>query len=287
MAISSGSVVYGADYNKVQTQISQILGTGTGAPDQTYGYGKTTQSDPVAAGQPITRAQWNALATDVNTIYTHQTGTNYPNYSPVDNGLVSAVNYNLLNNTVASLVATRMTVSATQLTTSQLATSVYGAAWGAGNQGIENTLTITFASTDAMKYFFNTGCSLRIQGTGPNQSGSQQDSSWQTTLTGFNYTLGYSQFSALTGNPAVIQTLNIVANPYYSNSYIRLTGSVSGATITFVIRFYDAIPTNFRPTWGGSDSVSDGAGFILYQTASILGSTSVPIGSTPGNWSLI
>lgn len=286
MAIASGSVIYGSDYNAIQTQVTQVLGSGTGAPNSTYGYGKTPQSSLVAAGQLITQAQWNALAADVNAVYTHQYGTNYPNYSATVSGALSATNYNLLNNTMTALVPTRMTVATNQLTTSTQTTSTYGGAWGSGNQGIQNTLTVTFASTDAMKYFFNTGCSLRIQGTGPNQSGSQQDSSWQSALNNFNYTLAYTQFVALTGTLAVIQTLNNVASPY-NNSYIQLFGSVSGATITFVIRYYDAVPTNFDPTWGGPDSVSAGAGFILYRSASVLGSTSVPTSSVAGSWSLV
>jgi hypothetical protein len=286
MAIASGSVIYGSDYNAVQTQVTQILGSGAGAPNSTYGYGKTPQSSLVAAGQLINQAQWTALAADVNAVYTHQYGTSYPNYAATVSGALSATNYNLLNNTMTALVPTRMTVATNQLTTSTRTTSTYGASWGSGNQGIQNSLTVTFASTDTMKYFFNSGCSLRIQGTGPNQSGSQQDSSWQSALNNFNYTLGYTQFAALTGTPAVIQTLNNVASPY-NNSYIQLFGSVAGAAITFVIRFYDAVPTNFDPTWGGPDSVSAGAGFILYQSASVLGSTSAPTGAAAGTWSLV
>jgi hypothetical protein len=68
MAVGSRATT--ADYNNVQTSISNILGVGTG----TSGYGQTLASAQVSPGAVITAAQWNNLRSDLARARMHQTG---------------------------------------------------------------------------------------------------------------------------------------------------------------------------------------------------------------------
>lgn len=277
---SVGSVIYGSDYNAIQSLVQSVLGTGApngpGTASPTYGYNQTLQSAPVNAGQLITAAQWNLLVADVNSIYQHQNNTSYPGYKTYSAAtLITAADYTLLYNTMSNLVSSRTTVNAAQLSATTLGTSTTATSWGAGNSGITNSSSVSFASAAAMQYFFNQGGSLRLQGIGPNLN-TLQDTDWQAALAGFNYTLSLTQFTTLTGTPTVILTLNNVPSPY-NNSYIQLTGSVSGGTITFVVKLQDAVPTNFDPDWGGPDSVSAGAGYTIYASTSV----SAVVGTPP------
>ena len=173
--VSPGSVIYGSDYNTIQALVTQVLGTGspygpgTGTP--TYGYNQTPQSSLVSVGQVITGAQWQLLAADVNTIYTHQTGSAWPGYanqiSNQSSGrVITAADYNSVFNAMTPLVGTRANVATGQLATTSLASSTYAGlgGWGNADTGIQNTGSITFASATALQYFFNQGGKINIAG---------------------------------------------------------------------------------------------------------------------------
>ena len=109
---SSGSTLYGSDYNTVQTLVTEVLGSGlpygpTGSGDVTYGYNQTPSSSLVSAGSLVTAAQWNALANDINTCYQHQNNTNFSGYGApyVNSGsVITAAKYNTLFTTMTGCV---------------------------------------------------------------------------------------------------------------------------------------------------------------------------------------
>jgi hypothetical protein len=298
MTVASGGTVYGSDFNVIQNLVVEVLGSGlpygpTGSGDVTYGYGQTLQSSQVSAGSLITAAQWNALANDVNIAYTHQNGSSFSGYTNpiVSTGtVVTSAMYNQLYNTMSALVSSRQTVAAAQLATSSAGSATYGSQWGNGssNQGITHSGSMTFASANALQYFWNTGGSISFQGVGPNQSGSTQDADWQAALTAFNYTLNYSNVWG--GSNAVIQTFQTQPSPY-NNSYIQLSGYISGGVINWTVHYEDAVPTNWNSTWSPStaNKVSPGAGYTVYVSEAT-GALPSPYNyssiSISGGWSL-
>ena len=270
--VSPGSVIYGSDYNTIQSLVTQILGSGnpygpTGSGDLTYGYNQSLQSSLVSAGQVITSNQWSNLTVDVNKIYKHQNGANWASYaSQISNEavgqVVTAANYNNLFNLMTSLVATRTTVSANQLSLSTLGSSTYNSTWGVGDANITNDGSVQFASAAAMQYFFNQGGTIRLAGVGPNQSGSSQDSTWQTALSAFSYAINLSEFSALT--TSLVQRYSQTNQPSpYSGNFIRVSVSIAGNTINWRVIYEDVHNTAY------SDSVSAGAGYTVYANTAI------------------
>jgi len=269
---SSGSVIYGSDYNAIQVLVTEVLGTGSpygpGTGNPTYGYNQVPQSSLVSSGAVITATQWQALVNDVNTCYLHQNNTNFPGYATaVSGGVINASLYNSMFTAITGCVTNRLQAAAAQLNTSQIGSSVYATSWGGGVSGINNVGSITFASANDLQYFFNQGGAIRFGGVGPNTSGYTQDADWQAALAGFNYTINAAEFPNLTGTPTQRFFSQAQPSPYNSN-YISLNASVTGATINWSITYEDAHVASGSPT-PGPDFVSAGAGYNLYLTKAI------------------
>ena len=78
---SQGDIIYGADYNAVQTKIRGVLGDGNGYASD-YGYGQSLSSSAVAADSVINHTQWGYLFSDIDKAYTHQTNVAYSEVNP-------------------------------------------------------------------------------------------------------------------------------------------------------------------------------------------------------------
>jgi hypothetical protein len=267
MATTSGSKILGSDYNLIQTQVVQIYGSGSpfgpGTASPTFGYYQTPTSAQVAANQKVTAAQWQALANDVNACYVHITGANFTGYGTVTTGgKITAGSYNQVFDAMAYAVTNHQAVASSQLTTNLLGTATYPGSWGGGGTGgIYTTVTVSWANTTQMQYFFNQGGKITVSGTGPNLSGSTQDANWFTALQSFSYVVNPTEYTALTS--ASTQRYN---NANFSGAYtlnrIGVWSSISGATITLVVQYED----RHTASGAGPDSVSAGAGLNLYQS---------------------
>lgn len=157
-----------------------------------------------------------------------------------------------------------VTPPAGQASSTTLAIGTRSTAW---NGVLTHTVTLTFASADAMRYYFNTGSELRITGSRSGGANTTKDQSWTSLLTGmgiikFNHNsttctgtgltsaIGYRQ---LTSSAQEIFRKN--ASSYLPNSYYvtaRLNAAIATATqIIFVIRFDDAnVPPPSTPVPG-------------------------------------
>jgi hypothetical protein len=149
--VATGSIIYGADYNAVQTKVVEVLGSGspygpgTGSPN--YGYNQTVSSSAVSVSAVITASQWQLLANDVNTIATHQTNASFSGYSAsyeTVGKVITAADLNTLDTFMNTYITNRLTVSAAQLS------SVAAPYWRSSNWGgavapaaIAQTNTIT------------------------------------------------------------------------------------------------------------------------------------------------
>jgi hypothetical protein len=128
------------------------------------------------------------------------------------------------------------------------------------------THTVTFASTDAARYFFNAGGIVKIQ-YGKSSTGTDIDPDWNTfagycgsiNITGGAQTIASQAYTgttrlggtggtqttlatstgyyALTGTPVTIFKLNNTNSPY-TGEYIQTNASVSGAVITLTTTWF-------------------------------------------------
>lgn len=202
MAVSRGNIINAADFNNLQSRISQLLGTGS----QDFGYGQPVQSKQVSApssqeavdADNITSSDINFLRNDINTIHIHQTdspivtglfqGTQgqETNFQNADNADVIGANrsakevlvdtqgnytyvdednnkgLNDLINIVSILESNRLTIADGQQEVQIRAADERTSDW---NGTIVSAFTVSFSNLDQRRHFFNAGGQIRIEGT--------------------------------------------------------------------------------------------------------------------------
>lgn len=256
MTYSAGSLIQAADYNgfaggsagaNVSGQINTVLSTGNG----NAGYGQTAVSN-VSVGGTVTAAQWTTLVNAVNTVRKHQSGAGFSNLSTYvvgstinatqnfSSNLTTAYTNRLIYGGVGTLVTgstQTLTVSSAQTTAAVQATS---------------TRTVTFASSDQARYFFNAGGYIKVVVTGYTNTGatvrgstlgglaqngwggktiySNQSSARQGTgYTVITDATTNSGWYGLSGNTTLSNIGGSLYGAVYSDDWFRLTATPSGA----------------------------------------------------------
>ena len=182
MAYASGGVISATDYNNlawggtqgtytaVTKNIAYVMGVGSGA----VGYGQTiTAINTVAGAATVTATQWSGLLTLLNGALGHQSGA----------GAVLSGNYTA-GQTITFFA--NVNTAVTTINTNAALYSAQGATTTGANfdtaisstTGLSTTVdrTVTFASADAARYFFNAGGRLKL-----NVSGAQSASTTART----------------------------------------------------------------------------------------------------------
>lgn len=275
--VSTNAIIYGSDVNSIQSTIRKVLGDGYPTYGN-YGYGVTLSSSQVSANTAINGALWQTLANDLNVAYYHQNGSNYAGYGASlypTTSTVAAVKLNDLASVAASVDANRLAVHSSQLSKGWIGSSTYGGVWGGGTQGLQSNITITFASTDAQRNFFNQGGSIQIEGIAPGLSGSNQDYKWRDLMNGLRFSINRGVWAGITGTSSNIY-LTYGASPYTAN-YIQIVAALSGNDILMSIIYKD----NHTNPW--SDAVSAGIGYNAYSTRVVGAFTGVIPGFTLRN----
>jgi hypothetical protein len=199
MTYSQGSLILAADYNgfandTAGANVNGIWGTGT----TDAGYGQTALGTVSAAGT-VTATQWASLVNTISSIASHQ-GTSITARSAPTTGntinILAALNTDLTNCTTnrGNAVA-----NGTQVTTFSGTTSKTSDTSGAFT--ITFTHTITFASADAARYFFNAGGRIKWE-TSKTSTGNLGDAEWNdlaNTLVGDIYITGGTATQTIAG----------------------------------------------------------------------------------------
>ncbi len=193
--VLSGDQIYALDYNTIRNKVASVLGSGSG----TRGYGQTLVSSGVFAGNVIAKAHWDNLRYDIINAYVHQTGL-IPSIVTVNSGDYlgggagfPANNYDTLAD---QLLLNRFSIGAGQSVVSSVATQSRTGSWVTRS---ECTFTVTFASADQARYFFNSGGKLRFTSSRTGGAATAQNNSWTTTL---NTIIGTVEFGGTT--PSVV-----------------------------------------------------------------------------------
>jgi len=234
MAYVSGDTITGDQYNIFVNNSSSPYGynhfAGTGSGE--YGLGQTHIATVSGGSTTITASQWNTLLTGIDNIgnHTNDTLTSRTQVSAGDTiAIKSAVEADLA--TLAASVAGGCT-SATATATNAVGSSTNSGTWN-GTSTIERS--VTFASADAMRHFFNAGGKIRVDPsciTGISGSKDTVFSELTATAIG-NLDIG-SKASTRSGSGETTTTNNLALGFHdLSTSYqtiLKLTSNNSGYT---------------------------------------------------------
>lgn len=306
MSYTVGGLIEATDYNGFvavsANNINAVWGTGSGDK----GWGQTNISQ-VAVGGTVTATQWATLVANLATAGQQTNSTLTSRTQPVAGNTISilanvAADINTITNNRGNAAASGTTIGTFTGTTSKTTATGSGTtAWT-----ITFTHTVTFASSDAARYFFNAGGLVKLM-YGKSSTGTDHDPDWNTlagqcgniffsgrvngtsqTIAGQAYTgttrlggtggtqttltttTGYYNITAGAAATTIFQ-LNNATSPY-TPEYIRTTVALNaGSTVlTFVTTWVD--DGSSGP--GVSSNITGGTGVSSPATA--IGAATAP-----------
>ena len=170
MAYTTGDVISNADYNDFAQKTDTVWGVGSG----TDGYGQTNTIGTVTGGNTITATQWATLLARITSAANHQ-GTS-----------ITAITSPTVGDTISAYAALATNVSAIQETNNAAASgsdatesTTTTSAWTAT---ATTTKTVSFASYNQLRYFFNAGGMIRMGLSRTGGTASDQNTSWTNLL---------------------------------------------------------------------------------------------------------
>ena len=273
-----GGKIRAADFNGFANDINEIVGIGAG--DSGYGQSQLLVT-LVTAGSKVNAAAWDSLLTSIVCAAAHQgTTISIPTSTadadfPAVNRIIDIiptlesdivnVRANKLNYDIAS-----MTVETNLLSSSKtfVDPAVAGNHWDNTNNPQSYEFKTTFADTDAMRHFFNTGGELRVSSelTGYDISHAQNES-WNDLLTliaMIKLSNNSTESSASVGTPgvgftglsstyAIVYTKGGVGD--YVSNQINVSARTNGAAIDIKVEYNDGHIAD-TGTW-----TNDGGGY--------------------------
>ena len=281
------TLILPTDYNVIQSKIALVLGSGSG----NKGYGQTLDSSQVGQNSKITVAQWSNLRNDIARARQHQTGVTLGTKAPEDVGYTAGSDLPIPTTSkqvkdswraaylsVATDADTNYLVApppAGQASRADLVVQqVRTTAW----QQVVQTVTVTFATGDDARYFFNTGSQIEFSSERSGGSPGIKNATWtsmlsgmgtvsmnhtQTTCTGTGETSTIGFYDLTTTYGVIFQKL-APAGPYTPNKfYIYAKVNDTGADrriIYFEIHWADdsGQPASFPDPGFGIDENVDG-----------------------------
>lgn len=244
MTYSAGNTIVDDDYNIFATgnaagsgddsvaNINTVWGSGTGDK----GYGQTSTLPAVAAGATVSATSWANLLNRASSLASHQ-GTSITAISNPSAGDTIAA-YAALSANITAVFNARNNAAAEGADSSVTSSSTSG--W---NTSSTLSKTITFASADAARYFFNAGGQIRLSWSRSGGTASTQNTTWSDLLTA-------SGTLVLTG-AAASKTINSVAY----TGLTKIGGSGTPTTLTTTEGYYalDGTPSlNFKQIPSGT-----------------------------------
>jgi hypothetical protein len=234
MAYVAGDNITGDQYNIFVNNSSSpygynhFAGTGSGA----YGLGQTHIATVSGGSSTITASQWNTLLTGIDNI------ANHTNASVTARTQVTAGDTIAIKAAVETDLATLATaVEGGSTSATALGTNAVGSSTNSGTWNSTSTIerSVTFASADKMRHFFNAGGKIRLDPsciTGINGNKDTVFSELTATATG-NLDIG-SKSSTRSGSGETLTTNGLALGFHdLTTSYqtiLKLTSNNSGYT---------------------------------------------------------
>ena len=295
MTYTVGGLIQAADYNGFvndsANNINAVWSTGSGDK----GWGQTAISTVSAAGT-VTATQWATLVANLATAGQQTSSTLTARTQPVAGNVIAIlanvatdINTITLNRGNAAASGTEYGVFS-GTTSKTTATGSGQAAWS-----INFTHTVTFASANALRYFFNAGGIVRLK-YGKSSTGTDSDADWNTlagyvgsinltgrvngaaqTIAGQSYT-GTTRLGGTGGTEVTLTTTtgwyNLTASPVTIFNLVNSTAPYTGEQIYTTATATSSTVLTFVTTWQSDGS--SGAG----TTADISGGTATASPST-------
>lgn len=269
MTYAQYGLIEASDYNNfnggsaganVSGQLNSVWGVGYG----NSGYGQTTGSN-VTVGSKVFASNWATLLNNLNSVRKHQNGGSFSNIGlPVTGDKIEFIN--TLSSTLTTAYNNRLNYYASGASSTTTKTMNLNAP---ANSAVDNsvTFTISFASIDQARYFWNAGGYINISYNSFNNiAGTARGTSIYTlAATNFSSKVMYSNsFSARSGAGGSVTfdytsgqvgyygittsetaMTQIVSTGYYSGDYIEYrawtaggAGSYGGNGSTLYLKFY-------------------------------------------------
>ena len=168
MSYAQFGLIAATDFNTLvggnPTTTSKTLNTVWATGGTTAGYGQTAVAQTSAGSSVVATGQWNALVANTASAASHSGSSITAVTAPTVGGTVtylSAIPTNL-----ATIYTNRRNAASVGSTTTSTATR--GTSW---QNSLTFTHTVTFASGDAARYFFNSGGQIKMTASHPTGSG--------------------------------------------------------------------------------------------------------------------
>jgi hypothetical protein len=232
MAYTAGDTILDDEYNAFVNNSSSPFGynhfAGTGSGE--YGLGQSSIST-VSAGNTVQASHWNSLFTGMDNIANH-TNTSIT-ASSVSAGDTIAIRSALITDlaNLASAVAGGST-GATAISSQAAGSSTNAATWN-NTSTIERS--VTFASADTMRHFFNAGGFIRIDPTCVTGIDGDKDTVFNDLTTTATGNLDLKAQSTTRSGSGETLTTNGLANGFHDlgtgyTTLLKLTSDNSGYT---------------------------------------------------------
>lgn len=248
-----GSALRLSEFSDFRKRVVALLNDDPNNPVN-FGYGHQPAGFLAKRGKTITADDWNILRADVAKIHKHQYGS-----EPTETVLPSAVRGRVITQNqfakmeaiIAKLESTPNLANVAGMEYLVLGSGTRATAWGAGATSIKSIETITFASTDAARYFFNSGGSINIKMSHPRNRISPQDLDWMEMLARVGTISITANEIKQVGNTGMAIKTTAAATGWYGMSTTELTvlDAVNSGNVyrhTFYTK-YNAYQSAYQP----------------------------------------
>lgn len=254
------AIITAARYNSLQATVENVMGNGAGQ----FGYGQTLASSQVAADTVIDSGHMSTLYTDLINARVHQVGS-VPNSvatvsagdvieeDATDTGTARGI---LQYEDLATLIETNKDVIYTADTSQSTITAnkTNSSSTSSWNGVRDHIVTVTFATADARRHFFNAGGEIRFTADLDPAASNGKNNDWNALLANMGTitfksnncpSLGSSPGTSFNiGNFEMTATDQLIfqkdgTGVYAENDYNIKAKELNATTIQFTIQFRD------------------------------------------------
>jgi hypothetical protein len=264
MAYSAGGLIQAVDYNGLATtnsaNIAWVWGTGQGDA----GYGQNTSLiSSVSASNTVTAVQWAGLLYTVNGALAHQSGTQVAagNLNAVAGGTITA--FSNVSTAVTTINTNRLNAvgGGTTLTGSNFDAAV-SSTTGLSSYTVDRT--VTFASVNAARYFFNAGGQLTLRLAAIDSTNNGSENSFSRLVTGLGGVGLRARTNTGRSGTGITLNTNNTAHGYYNNVFNSATTLVQ---VTDTTSSYTASTGFIQVYTSSSDTTNGGKGLnVVFRT---------------------
>jgi hypothetical protein len=269
MAYSTGDTILASHYSSFRGDFNTNWGTGSG--DQ--GYGQSNTIADVSIGDTVTATQWSTLLARETTAAAHQ-GTSLTSItSPSAGDTISA--FTALTANTALINTNRLNIDSGNYAD----TTSTGSGAGSWTVTTIHEYTLTFASADAVRYYYNAGGSTRLSFAKSTSTSNTKNTEWTALATACGTIIFAAQGTTKSGGSGTPGTIATTIGYYdmttsyqtifkqfegtspYTASYILVESKSNGVqgsnadvgeVVTMKITWADAAADNFNDTVDGT-----------------------------------